>query len=55
MVLLAPPASANLLVRGDIGTWAELALPIGDDGVVLFRLGRALSDVHRDMIFSIVR
>ena len=45
----------NLLVRGDMGTWAELALPIGDDGVVLFRLGRTLSDVHRDMIFSIVR
>ena len=45
----------NLLVRGDMGTWAELALPVGDDGIVRFRLGRTLSDVHRDMIFSIER
>ena len=32
----------NLLVRGDMGTRAKLALPIGNDGLVRFRLGLTL-------------
>ena len=45
---------ANLLVRGDMGDWVEMALQVGDDGVARFRLGRLQGNVHRDMIFSVV-
>jgi hypothetical protein len=49
------PRGANLLVRGDMGTWHELTMPIGTDGLVRFRLGQVLGSVHRDMIFSVAR
>ena len=45
----------SLLVRGDMGTWVEIELQVGDDGLARFRLGRPLGNVHRDMIFSVVR
>ena len=45
----------NLLVRGDMGTWVEMELQVGEDGLARFRLGRPLGNVHRDMIFSVVR
>ncbi len=46
---------ATLLVRGDMGDWVEMTLQVGDDGVARFRLGRLQGNVHRDMIFSVVR
>ena len=45
----------NLLVRGDMGTWVEMELQVGDDGLARFRIGRLQGNVHRDMIFSVVR
>ena len=45
----------RLLVRGDMGTWAELDLPVGDDGLARFVLGRAQGNVHRDMVFTVAR
>ncbi len=45
----------NLIVRGDMGAWEEMELPVGDDGLARFRLGRPLGNVHRDAIFSVVR
>lgn len=45
----------GLLVRGDMGTWVEMELQVGDDGLARFRLGRLQGNVHRDMIFSVVR
>ncbi|MEE8117175.1 MAG: hypothetical protein V3T28_08715 [Gemmatimonadales bacterium] len=45
----------GLRVRGDMGTWAELELEIGDDGLARFQLGRAQGNVHRDMVFTVVR
>ena len=38
-----------------MGTWAELELEIGDDGLARFQLGRAQGNVHRDMVFTVVR
>jgi Mg-chelatase subunit ChlD len=46
---------SGLIVRGDMGTWVELPLAVGADGFARFRIGRTAGNVHRDMVFSVVR
>jgi Mg-chelatase subunit ChlD len=43
----------GLLVRGDMGDWAETELTAGADGKARFRLGRPQGNVHRDIVFRI--
>ena len=43
----------NLHVRGDMGTWSELTLTVGEDGYARFRVGLPSGYVHRDMVFEI--
>jgi hypothetical protein len=38
-----------------MGASAEMALEVGDDGFARFQLGRSQGNVHRDMVFSVVR
>lgn len=45
----------GFLLRGDMGTSAEMPLEVGADGLARFRLGRTQGNVHRDMVFSVVR
>jgi hypothetical protein len=45
----------SLTVRGDIGTWSEMPLVVGADGLARFRIGRSTGNVHRDMIFTVGR
>ena len=45
----------SLTVRGNMGTWVEMPIQMGSDGVARFRIGRPLGAVHRDMVFSIAR
>ena len=44
-----------LTVRGDMGDWQEIEMTVQDDGWARFRIGRALGNVHRDMVFRIER
>ena len=46
---------ASLTIRGDMGVWSEIPLRVGADGLAHFRIGRPQGNVHRDMIFSVVR
>ncbi len=45
----------TLLVRGDMGTWEETQIPVGNDGFARFRIGRTQGTVNRDMIFRLTR
>ena len=46
---------ASLLVRGDVGTWAQMEIIVDDDGFARFRIGRPQGNIHRDMIFRVER
>jgi len=43
----------SVIVRGDMGEWVEWEIPVADDGLARFRLGRLQGNVHRDMVFRI--
>ena len=45
----------SLTVRGDMGEWKEVQLPVGPDGVAHFWIGRTQGAIHRDMIFRLSR
>ena len=45
----------GFLLRGDMGASSEMALEVGDDGLARFQLGRSQGNVHRDMVFRVVR
>ena len=44
---------ARLRVRGEMGDWLRMTVPVGDDGHARFRVGREFGDVHRDTLFSV--
>jgi len=43
----------SLVIRGDMGEWVEWEIPVPDDGLARFRIGRSQGNVHRDMVFRI--
>jgi Mg-chelatase subunit ChlD len=43
----------SVIVRGDMGEWVEWEIPVSEDGLARFRVGRLLGNVHRDMVFRI--
>lgn len=43
----------SLIVRGEMGEWVDWEMPVGDDGLARFRIGRLQGNVHRDMVFRI--
>ncbi|NKB88967.1 MAG: VWA domain-containing protein [Acidobacteria bacterium] len=45
----------GLMVRGEMGEWAEVELTVGPDGRARFSLGRPQGNVHRDIVFRIAR
>ncbi|HJO02514.1 MAG TPA: VWA domain-containing protein [Acidobacteriota bacterium] len=45
----------SLTVRGDMGDWREMEMTVQEDGWARFRIGRALGNVHRDMVFRVER
>lgn len=45
----------SLNVRGDMGSWHHLVVDVGADGLARFRIGRPQGNIHRDMLFHIVR
>ncbi|MDA1095431.1 MAG: VWA domain-containing protein [Acidobacteria bacterium] len=45
----------SLNVRGDMGSWHEMVVTVGNDGFARFRIGRPQGNIHRDMVFQIVQ
>ena len=44
----------RMRVRGEMGDWVTMTVPVEADGYARFRLGRDFGDVHRDTLFEIV-
>ena len=38
-----------------MGEWVEWEMPVPEDGLARFRIGRSQGNVHRDMVFRIER
>ena len=44
----------RMRVRGEMGDWVTMTVPVEADGYARFRLGRDFGDVNRDTLFEIV-